>query len=150
MWRHVKEKRNFIEFDLRNVSAKKHKETLKACITFRSIIFSKKTYFAFTLVQYQNTDQEKSHFQSCRFLKVLQDLKLYNNIKVFVEIKTHVDSEGRSHQITHCSLKCTEWVTYLIRTIEQTLIQNPLRHLRWSLFQIKLTAFSRYFRKVPS
>ena len=25
MWRHVKEKRNFIEFDLRNVSAKKHK-----------------------------------------------------------------------------------------------------------------------------
>ena len=32
-------------------SAKKQKETKKACISFKSIIFVKKTYFAFTLVQ---------------------------------------------------------------------------------------------------
>ena len=36
MGRHVKEKQNFIEFDLRNVSAKKHKETKKTCIIFSS------------------------------------------------------------------------------------------------------------------
>ena len=45
MWRHVKEKRNFIEFDLRNVSGKKHKETSKAFITFRNNIFTKKHIF---------------------------------------------------------------------------------------------------------
>ena len=38
----LKEKRNVIEFDLRNVNAKKHKETKKACISFGSIIFVKK------------------------------------------------------------------------------------------------------------
>ena len=36
MGRHVKEKQNFIEFDLRNVSAKKYKETKKTCIMFSS------------------------------------------------------------------------------------------------------------------
>ena len=39
MWCHVKEKQNFIEFDLRNVRAKKHKKTKKVCVMFRSIIF---------------------------------------------------------------------------------------------------------------
>ena len=35
---YVTEKRNFIEFDLRNVSSKNHNETKNACITFRSIL----------------------------------------------------------------------------------------------------------------
>ena len=46
MWRQVKiklkEKWNGIEFDLENASAKKHKETEKAFISFKSIIFVKK------------------------------------------------------------------------------------------------------------
>ena len=48
-----------MEFDLKNVGAKKYKETKQACISFKSIAFVKKTYFAFTLVQQQNSDQEK-------------------------------------------------------------------------------------------
>ena len=47
MWRQVKlkEKRNIMEFDLKNVSAKKHKETEKGCISLKSIIFAKKKIF---------------------------------------------------------------------------------------------------------
>ena len=33
-----------MEFDLKNVSAKKHKETEKGCISLKSIIFAKKIY----------------------------------------------------------------------------------------------------------
>ena len=52
-----------MEFDLRNVSATNMKKQKKACISFKSIIFYQRTYFAFTLVQWQNSDQEKkSHF----------------------------------------------------------------------------------------
>ena len=49
MWRQVilKEKRNVIKFDLKNVSAKKHKETKKACISFKSIIFVKKMFWLY-------------------------------------------------------------------------------------------------------
>ena len=40
-----------MEFDLKNVTPKKHKETKKASISFKNLIFvKKKTYFAFTLV----------------------------------------------------------------------------------------------------
>ena len=44
MWRQIKlkEKRNVIEFDLKNVNAKKHKETKQASISFKSIAFVKK------------------------------------------------------------------------------------------------------------
>ena len=42
MWCRVKEKRNVTEIDLRTVSAKKHKEIKKACISF---IFIKKNIF---------------------------------------------------------------------------------------------------------
>ena len=35
----VKGKRNVIEFDLKNVSAKKHKEKKQVCISFKSIVF---------------------------------------------------------------------------------------------------------------
>ena len=52
----LKEKRNVIEFDLKNVNAKKHKETKKACISFKSI-FLVKTCFAFILAP-----KKKSHF----------------------------------------------------------------------------------------
>ena len=38
----LKENRNVIEFDMKNLSAKKHKETKEACISFKSIIFVKK------------------------------------------------------------------------------------------------------------
>ena len=48
-----------MELALRNVTPKKHKETKKACFSFKSIIFIKKTYFAFTLAQWQDSDQEK-------------------------------------------------------------------------------------------
>ena len=48
-----------MEFDLRNVSATNMKKQKKACISFKSIIFYQRTYFAFTLVQWQNSDQEK-------------------------------------------------------------------------------------------
>ena len=37
----LKEKQNVIEFDLQNVTAKKHKEREKACISFKSITFVK-------------------------------------------------------------------------------------------------------------
>ena len=39
MGRHVKEKRNFIAFDLRNVRAKKHKETKRIvlCLVAKNI-----------------------------------------------------------------------------------------------------------------
>ena len=44
MRRHVKlkGKPNVIEFDLKNVSAKKHKETKQSCGLFKSVIFVKK------------------------------------------------------------------------------------------------------------
>ena len=45
------------------------KNTWKAYITFRSIIFGKKTYFVFTLVQYQNSDQEKKSFLKFSFFE---------------------------------------------------------------------------------
>ena len=35
----------------------------------------KKTYFAFTLVQLLNSDQEKNSFKKIFFLKVIQDLQ---------------------------------------------------------------------------
>ena len=57
----LKEKRNVIEFDLKNVRAKKHKETKKACISFKSINFVKQ-HSAFFLVKQQNSDQEKKSF----------------------------------------------------------------------------------------
>ena len=38
----LKDNRNVIEFDMKNLSAKKHKETKEACISFKSIIFVKK------------------------------------------------------------------------------------------------------------
>ena len=46
MWRQVKliDKRNVIELDLKNVNAKKHKETEKSCISFKSIIFVKNIF----------------------------------------------------------------------------------------------------------
>ena len=43
----LKEKRNVIEFDLKNVRAKKHKETKKACISFKSINFVKQHILRF-------------------------------------------------------------------------------------------------------
>ena len=47
MWRQVKlkEKPNIIEFDLRKGSTTNHRETKKACISFKSIIFAKKHIF---------------------------------------------------------------------------------------------------------
>ena len=38
----LKGKRNVIEFELKNVSTEKHKETKQTCILFKSIIFVKK------------------------------------------------------------------------------------------------------------
>ena len=34
-----------MEFDLKNVTPKKHKETKKACISFKNLIFVKKNIF---------------------------------------------------------------------------------------------------------
>ena len=45
------------------------RKNIKGFITFRSIIFSKKTYFAFTLAQYQNSDQEKKSFLKFSFFE---------------------------------------------------------------------------------
>ena len=39
------------------------------CFLFKSIIFIKKTYFALTLVQQQNSDQEKKLFLKFPFFK---------------------------------------------------------------------------------
>ena len=59
-----------MEFDLKNVSAKKHKETEKGCISLKSIIFAKKKiYFALTLVRQQNSDQEKKSFLKFSFFE---------------------------------------------------------------------------------
>ena len=42
----IKEKPNFIEVDLKKISAKKHKEIKKTCIAFKSIIFVKRYILA--------------------------------------------------------------------------------------------------------
>ena len=68
MWRHVKEKRNLIEFDLRNVSTKNHKET-KRLVLHLEALYLLKTYFTFSLVQYQNSDQEKKSFLKFSFFE---------------------------------------------------------------------------------
>ena len=56
----LKEKRNFIEFEI------------LSC-------------FAFTLVQQQNSDQEKKSFLSFYFLKVLQDLREKNKTAIHLK-----------------------------------------------------------------
>ena len=87
MWRQVKlkEKRNVIEFDLKNVSAKKHKETKKACILFKSIIFVKKHVLHLLMSNSKTLTKKKSHFWRFRFLKVLQDREagLLHSKKIF-------------------------------------------------------------------
>ena len=63
MWRQVKlkEKRNVLEFDLKEVSAKKHKETKQACISFKCIIFAKK-YILLLLYSNSKTLTKKKNF----------------------------------------------------------------------------------------
>ena len=57
----------FIEFDLRNVTTKNHKQ--KGLVLRLEALYLLKTYFAFSLVQYQNSDQEKKSFLKFSFFE---------------------------------------------------------------------------------
>ena len=48
--------------------------TQKRLVLRLEALYLLKTYFAFSLVQYQNSDQEKKSFLKFSFLKVIQDL----------------------------------------------------------------------------
>ena len=56
MWCRVKEKRNVMEFHLRTVSAKKHKEIKRACISF---IFIKKNIFCLFFISVAKLSSRK-------------------------------------------------------------------------------------------
>ena len=77
----LKEKRNVVEFDLKNVSAKKHKERKQACIL--KALFLSKNIFCPYFSPIVKLNNKKSQFLSFHFLKVLQDL---NSFKTEVPI----------------------------------------------------------------
>ena len=65
----LKEKRNVIEFDLRNVSSEKHKETKKACILFKSIIFVKKHILPLLQSSNKSLTKKKNSFLKFSFFE---------------------------------------------------------------------------------
>ena len=80
MWRQVKlkDKRDVIDFDLKNVSEKKHKETKKACnIYFKSIIFVKNIFYFYFSPIAKLWPRKKVIFKVFVFSKYsIQDLKI--------------------------------------------------------------------------
>ena len=62
-------KRNEIVLSLTwEISTKNHKETKKIVLRLEAL-YLLKTYFAFSLVQYQNSDQEKKSFLKFSFFE---------------------------------------------------------------------------------
>ena len=117
MWRQVKlkEKWNVIEFDLKNVSVKKHKETKKGFISFKSIIFVKNMFcLSFSPIA-KLWSRKKVTFEVFVFWRYSRTLK--TNLE-----KSEIAGIGvlKGVQVAACGIRCIDlnndtlkiWVTH--------------------------------------
>ena len=87
MWRQVKlkEKQNVIHFDLRNVSAKTHKETKKAFISFKSIFLLKNIFCLYFSPIANFWPRKKVIFKVFIFWRYSKTLNLFPAVKFFLD-----------------------------------------------------------------
>ena len=117
MWRQVKlkEKWNVIESDLKNVSVKKHKETKKGFISFKSIIFVKNMFcLSFSPIA-KLWSRKKVTFEVFVFWRYSRTLK--TNLE-----KSDIAGIGvlKGVQVAACGMRCIDlnndtlkiWVTH--------------------------------------